>query len=70
MSNPLYSILGGNQQPNNGMANMLRDFQTFKNSFRGDPRAEVQRLLNTGQMTQAQYTQLSQMANQILGALK
>ena len=49
---------------------MMQQFQTFVNNFQRmqkDPRQAVQELLNSGQMTQAQYNQLSQMASQILG---
>jgi len=37
------------------------------NNFRGDPRQKVQELLQNGQMTQEQFNQLSQMADQLTG---
>ena len=49
---------------------MLQQFQTFVNNFQKmgkDPRQAVQELLNSGQMTQQQYNQLSHIASQILG---
>lgn len=71
MSNPLFQTLGGNVPANNGgFGQMMQQLQQFKNSFRGDPRAEVQRLLQSGQMTQEQFNQLGQMANQIMGQMK
>ena len=48
---------------------MLQQFQTFVNNFQKmgkDPRQTVQELLNSGQMTQQQYNQLSHIANQIM----
>lgn len=54
----------------NNPMNMLRQFQTFTENLskmQKDPRQAVQELLNSGQMTQAQYNQLSQMASQIMG---
>lgn len=54
----------------NNPVGMMQQFQTFVNNFQKmqkDPRQAVQELLNSGQMTQAQYNQLSQMASQILG---
>lgn len=51
-----------NQQ--NNMLNILQQFNQFKNNFQGDPRQKVQELLNSGQMTQDQFNQLYQMANQ------
>lgn len=54
----------------NNPMNMLQQFQTFASKFakmQKDPRQTVQELLNSGQMTQQQYNQLSQMASQIMG---
>lgn len=68
MANPLFNTLGGNAPAMNdgGFSQMMAQLNSFRASFRGDPKAEVQRLLNSGQMTQGQYNQLSQMANQII----
>ena len=44
---------------------MLQKLNQFKQSFQGDPKQQVQQLLNSGKMSQAQYNQLSQMATQI-----
>ena len=67
MPNPLFNSLGGNRPPinNNMLSQIMNEFNKFKSSFTGDPRAEVQRLLNSGQMTQEQYNKLSQMAYQL-----
>lgn len=64
MANPLYNEL--NNGASSPFGQMMQQLQQFRQSFRGDPRAEVQRLLNTGQMSQAQFNQLSQMANEIM----
>lgn len=65
MANPLYDALN-----NNPMNNMLKQFNDFKQMFKGDPRQEVQRLLNSGQMTQAQYNSLQAMAQQLMNLMK
>ena len=52
------------KRPQNNPMQMMRQFMDFKNNFNGDPKAKVQELLNSGQMTQDQYNQLSGMANQ------
>ena len=41
---------------------MMNQFQQFKQSFQGDPKAEVERLLQSGKMSQQQLNQLQQMA--------
>lgn len=56
--NPLYQQM----QPDNGM---LQRFQQFRNSFRGNPREQVQQLLNSGRVSQQQYDQAVRMANQL-----
>ena len=61
MNNPLFGMMGGNQIQNP----MLQQLMQFKNNFKGDPKAQVQQMLNSGRVTQAQYDQAVQMANQI-----
>lgn len=67
MSSPLFDMMGNNQMPGpmGQMQQMMSAFQRFKAEFKGDPQQEVQKLLNSGQMTQQQYNQLQQMANQM-----
>lgn len=59
MMNPLYNSMS---QPQNGL---LQRFQQFQQMFRGDPRQQVQQLLNSGKVSQAQYNQAVQMAQQL-----
>lgn len=61
MSNPLYQMMG-QQMPQNGL---LQRFQQFREMFRGDPRQQVQQLLNSGKVSQSQYNQAVQMAQQL-----
>lgn len=60
--NPLYDQMN-NQAP--GMNNFMQSFQRFRQSMSGDPRQQVQNLLNSGKVSQAQYDRAVQMANQI-----
>jgi hypothetical protein len=63
MSNPLYQLLGGSQQNN-----MLGQFQRFMNDMKGkDPNVEINRLLQSGQISQEQLNQAQQMAHQMMG---
>ena len=54
----------------NPMANMMQEFQKFKQNFRGDPRAQVQQMLSSGQISQEQFNKASQMANQLMKFMK
>lgn len=71
MSNPLFDVLGGggNALPGN-LGQIVSQFNQFKQTFNGDPRAQVQQLLNSGKVTQAQYNQAVQMAQQLQRLLK
>lgn len=58
--NPLFNIFGGQQGPFNN--NIINQFNQFQSTFQGDPKQKVQDLLNSGQMSQEQFNQLSSMA--------
>ena len=60
MSNPLFQMMGGGRMPNN----IMQRFQQFRQMFQGDPRAQIQNLMNSGRVNQGQYNQAVQMANQ------
>ena len=52
MGNPLFNLLGGKN--NNGPGNMLQQFQQFKKQMQGvNPQEEVQKLLQSGKISQA-----------------
>ena len=61
MSNPLFGMM----QNNNPMNGMMQKLQQFSQMFRGDPKQQVQQLLNSGRVSQAQYNQAVQMAQQM-----
>lgn len=56
--------------PLGNMANFIERFNKFRQSFRGDPREEVQNLLNSGQMSQEQLNYITTIAKQFQGFLK
>ena len=62
MGNPLFNQF--NNQ-NNGVFDLVNQVQNFQRMFKGDPRQEVERLLSTGQMSQQQFNQFAQIANQL-----
>lgn len=59
--NPLYNAM----QPQNQTSGLLQRFQQFRQSFTGDPRQQVQNLLNSGRVSQAQYNNAVQMTQQL-----
>lgn len=67
MSNPLYSLMKNNFASNN---ELLRQFQQFRQSFKGDPREQVQQLLNSGRISQQQYNDAVQKAQMLQNMLK
>lgn len=67
--NPLYQSLMQNL-PGNNAASLLQRFAQFKNNFSGDARQQVQALLNSGRISQAQYNSAVQMAQQLQQLIK
>ena len=66
-TNPLFNVLNGGQQAtNNGFSNFMNEFQRLQQTVK-NPRQEVERLLQSGQMSQQTFNSLAQQANQILG---
>lgn len=66
MANSLYNMLGGNTSNQLGnIPNFIQRLNQFSQTIQGDPKQQVQQLLNSGRMSQQQYNQLSQMATQI-----
>ena len=46
------------------MNQMLQQFNLFRQNFRGDPRMQIQQMLNSGRISQQQYDQAVRMAQQ------
>lgn len=70
MSNPLFNALGGVMPQGNGPMQMIQQFMQFKQNFKGDPKAEVQKMLQSGKISQQQLNQVQQMAGQFQNMLK
>ena len=70
------SILS-NRQPNVQHAlnnafspQMIQQFNQFRRTFNGNPQQAVMNMLRQGMMTNAQFQQLAQMANQFQNFMK
>ena len=62
MANSLYNTFGNNNQ----FGNLIQQAKAFKRQFANiNPRAEVERLLNSGEMSQQQFNEYSQIAQQV-----
>lgn len=68
MGNPIYEMLG-NSMPFN-MGDFMNRFNQFRQAYHGDPKAQIQQMLNSGQITQDQFNRASQMATQIQRMMK
>jgi hypothetical protein len=62
MPNNLYNAMGGQNNPFEQLAQQARD---FRKQFSGNPRQEVERLLQTGAMSQQDFNRYSQIAQQV-----
>ena len=68
MSNPLFQALGGGMNPQ--FQNLIQRFQQFKSTFQGDPQQEVQKMLQSGKITQQQLNQAQSFAQQFQALMK
>lgn len=66
MPNKLFTMLNN---PFGNMTNVLNQFNQFRSQFNGNPEQQVKQMLASGKMTQEQFNQLSQMANQLRGMI-
>ena len=66
MVHDLFRQYGNQPAPNDGgFSQLVAEVKRMQQTFRGNPQEEVQRLLQSGQMTQEQFNKYAQMANQI-----
>lgn len=63
--NPLY-----NQINRTNGNDFITRFNQFRQTINGDPRAQVQNLLNSGMVSQEQYNMAVQQANQLMKLIK
>jgi hypothetical protein len=68
MSNPLFEALGGGVNPQ--FQQLVQRFQQFKSTFQGDPQQEVQKMLQSGKITQQQLNQAQSFAQQFQTLMK
>ena len=64
--NPLFNNFGNQPNP---MSDIIRQAKEFRKSFAGNPKQEVERLLQTGQLSQADFNRFSQIAQQVVQAM-
>lgn len=63
MSNKLYQAMGQNRA--NPYAQMVGEINKFARTIQGDPCQMVQKLLDSGEMSQKTFNELAQVARQI-----
>ena len=66
MSNPLFSALGGQQM--NPTAQLVAEAKRLQQTMNGNPKQMVEELMRSGKMSQSQFDNYAQIANQIIGS--
>ena len=62
MANPIFNALGGGNLPNN---NIIQQFNAFRQQMQGkNPHEEINKLLQSGAISQGQLNEAQQMAQQ------
>lgn len=75
MNNP-FSVLGNGNgggrmpAPFGDFQQMMQQFQQFKSTFHGDPKAEVEKLLQSGRINQQQLDMVQGLARQFQSFLQ
>jgi hypothetical protein len=64
------SLFNDFQPQQNSMSNFLTQFNQFKSTFTGNPEQQVKQLISSGRMSQEQFNQLAQTANQLRQLIK
>lgn len=65
MSNPLYNSIGATQN----LGALTQRINQLKRTFSGNPMDQIQRMMNSGQVTQEQYNRAVQQAQEIMRAM-
>lgn len=65
MANSLFNALNGHQM--NPMAQLVADAKRLQQTMTGNPKQMVEELVKSGRMSQAQFNQYAQIANQLVG---
>lgn len=70
MNSSLFNALNGAQK---GPMNIVQQFMQFKKNFKGNPQQQIQQMLNSGKVSQAQYNaavQKAQMLQKMLNGMQ
>lgn len=66
MASPIFNAIGNNQG-----GNMMQQFQRFMQEMKGkNPQEEINKLLQSGKLSQQQLNQVQQQAQQMQGMFK
>lgn len=69
MNNSLFNDFN-QSNPIGQFGNFINQFNSFRSTFSGNPEAQVKQMLQNGRMSQDQFNQYAQMANQLRQLLK
>ena len=72
MPNNLFNALGIQRLPGpmGNVQDLMNQFNQFRQTFRGNPQQQIQQMMNSGQITQDQYNQAVQIAQQMMRFMK
>lgn len=68
MNNSLFNEFNSSRV--NNITSMINQFNQFRSIFSGNPEAQVKQLIQNGRMSQEQFNQIAQLANQLRPLIK
>ena len=66
----LFNDFNPTPNPINRISDFLTQFNQFSSTFMGNPETQVKQLIQSGRMSQSQFQQLAQTANQLRKFIK
>lgn len=71
MNNSLFNTFNqGQPMSQNQFANIINSFNQFRSTFSGNPEQQVKSMIQNGQMSQQQFEEIAQLANQLRPLIK
>lgn len=68
MANPLFQAFGGGMQKMPGMLGnfqgLMQKYQQFRKSYSGDPKTDIEKMLQSGKISQQQLDMVQSLAQQ------
>ena len=67
--NPLYNKLVRHAIPSEEIGMIMKQIKDFQQTFTGDPKSEIQKMMVSGVLSQKQFNEYAQIATQLMSII-